>query len=67
LVKDAKATSAQLAITRLGHFKWRPTYAAFSVSRWNTRKIADYIERQKEHHENGTLKMPLESGDESHE
>ena len=63
LVKEAKGASARSAIQELGHFKWRPTYAAFSVSRWNTRQIADYISRQKEHHANGTVKLALESSD----
>ncbi len=41
-------------------FKWRGTYAAYSVSRWDVEKIANYIRRQKEHHVNGTTKPQLE-------
>jgi REP element-mobilizing transposase RayT len=61
LVKDAKGVSSNFMNARLGNFKWRPTYAAFSVSRWDVRRIANYIERQKEHHSQGTILEPLES------
>lgn len=43
-----------------GHFQWQRDYAAFSVSRWDRRKIMGYIERQKEHHANGTTIARLE-------
>jgi REP element-mobilizing transposase RayT len=66
LVKDAKGASSLFANDVLGNFKWRPTYAAFSVSRWNTRQIAEYIARQKEHHANGTTRARLESDDEEY-
>jgi len=65
LVKDAKGVSSRLANQKLGAFKWRPTYAAFSVSRWNVRDLCGYIARQKEHHANGTLNARLESSDET--
>jgi putative transposase len=64
LVKEAKGASARLALKKLDYFKWRPTYAAFSVSRWDIRNIAGYVAGQKEHHASGDLKMALESGDE---
>ena len=60
LVKDAKGTSSQALNERMGNFKWRPTYAAYSVSHWNVRQIADYIGRQKEHHAHKTVKDILE-------
>jgi hypothetical protein len=48
-------------------FKWQGSYAALSVSRWDVRKIANYIARQHEHHVQGTaldaLELP-EPGDE---
>jgi REP element-mobilizing transposase RayT len=43
-----------------GHFQWQHDYAAFSVSRWDRTKIIAYIERQKEHHANGTTLARLE-------
>ena len=64
LVKDAKGASSAFANGVLGDFKWRPTYAAYSVSRWDVLKITDYIERQKEHHREGTTRKRLESEDE---
>ena len=63
-VKDAKGASSRFAHQTIAGFKWRPTYAAYSVSYWNVPKILNYIARQKEHHANGTLKPQLESGDE---
>lgn len=63
LVKDAKGASSRLANDHLGDFtfKWRPTYAAFSVSRWNVRALCAYITRQKEHHAANTTNPHLES------
>ena len=62
LVKDAKGTSSQFLNEQLGNFKWRPTYAAYSVSPWNVRQIAAYIAGQKEHHALKTFKPRLEPG-----
>ena len=62
LLKDAKGTSSKFAKERLGKFRWRGSYAAFSVSRWNVRSVATYIALQNEHHANGTIKPKLESG-----
>ncbi|MFN3763907.1 MAG: transposase, partial [Anaerolineae bacterium] len=42
-------------------FKWQGFYGAFSVSRWDVEKIQAYVQRQKEHHETGTLIPELES------
>lgn len=36
-------------------FAWQPGYAAFSVSRSNLSAVADYIERQEEHHRKMTF------------
>jgi REP element-mobilizing transposase RayT len=60
-VKDAKGASSRFAHETIVGFKWRPTYAAFSVSRWDVPKILDYIAHQKNHHARGTLKPQLES------
>ncbi len=60
LMKDLKGTSSRFAGGRVDNFKWRPTYAAFSVSRWDVRKIKKYILNQKEHHAQGTFKDALE-------
>ena len=64
LVKDAKGTSSKWANHQLPAFKWRPTYAAFSVSRWNVRSLCRYIGAQKEHHALHTTQPELESHDE---
>ena len=63
LVKNIKGPSSLFANNELGFdgsFKWQASYAAFSVSRWDVAKIQQYIERQKEHHTNGTVKTALE-------
>ena len=36
-------------------FAWQRAYAAFSVSKSNTSRVARYIERQKEHHKRRTF------------
>ena len=61
LIKDVKGASSSFLNEQLGDFKWRPTYAAFSVSRWDVNKIANYIARQKEHHAEGTIIEALEA------
>lgn len=43
-----------------GHFQWQGDYAAFSVSRWDKPKITTYIDNQKQHHANGTIRPQLE-------
>ena len=63
LVKDAKGTSSLTLNARLGNFKWRPTYAAYSVSRWDVRQLIRYIANQKEHHSQKTADPRLEPGD----
>lgn len=61
LVKDLKGTTSRTVNEREVLFKWRPTYAAFSVSRWNVRALAKYIGHQKEHHQAGTIIDVFES------
>ena len=64
LIKDAKGNSSEWMGNQIEWFKWRPTYAAYSVSRWDVRKICEYIGAQKEHHANGTADRRMESRDE---
>lgn len=64
VVKRAKGTSSRL-INQFNltddHFKWGIGYGGFSVSRWDTQKIINYVQRQKEHHHRGDLIEDLES------
>jgi REP element-mobilizing transposase RayT len=64
LVKNIKGTSSRL-INQYGlvdeHFQWGKGYGAFSVSRWDTDRIVNYIQRQKEHHQGGYFIEDLES------
>jgi len=41
------------------HFKWQTGYGAFSVSRWDVKKITQYIENQKEHHKTQNFQEEL--------
>lgn len=47
-----------------GSFRWRGGFGVFSVSRWDVRKIIDYIREQKERHASGDVLWQLEPGDE---
>jgi REP element-mobilizing transposase RayT len=42
-------------------FKWRGSYAAFSISRWDVHKVAQYIRNQKAHHTDNSTIDQLES------
>ena len=58
LVQQLKGVSSHFVNTHTpceGAFKWRGSFAAFSVSRWDVAKIATYIRRQKEHHAAGSI------------
>ena len=63
-VKRAKGISSRLinqyALVN-DHFQWGKGYGAFSVSRWDTDMVVNYIKRQKEHHQSGYLIEDLES------
>jgi putative transposase len=64
LVKQLKGVSSHFVNDTLKPelpFKWQGFYGAFSVSRWDVEQIVAYIQRQKEHHEVGTLIAELES------
>jgi len=67
LMKAVKGTSAHYGARHVPLFKWRPTYAAFSVSRWNVPSLKKYIRNQKGHHSVGTTKEALETSDEEYE
>jgi REP element-mobilizing transposase RayT len=63
LVKQLKGVSSNFInheLTSNTPFKWQGSYGAFSVSRWDVRKIIDYIQKQKEHHSSQTLISQLE-------
>ncbi len=66
LLKSLKGTSAELGMDRCDFFKWRPTYAAFSVSRWDVPMIKNYILNQKFHHLGHTTEDRLEFCDEEY-
>jgi putative transposase len=64
LVKRLKGVSSHFVndVLRPGlPFKWQGFYGAFSVSRWDVERIVAYIQRQKEHHQAGSLITELES------
>lgn len=64
LVQQLKGVSAHFVNETLQArepLKWRGSYAAFTVSRWDVRKIAGYIKAQKEHHGAGTTIEELEA------
>jgi REP element-mobilizing transposase RayT len=63
LVKQMKGVSSHWANERRihpDHFKWQGSYGAFTVSRWDIPTIAEYIHRQKHHHNHGPLTPALE-------
>ncbi len=66
LIHDMKGNSSKFAHEHCADFKWRPTYAAFSVSRWDVPKIKNYVRGQKEHHRDGTTRDGLENFDEEY-
>jgi REP element-mobilizing transposase RayT len=64
LVKRLKGVSSHFVndVLRPGlPFKWQGFYGALSVSRWDVERIVAYIQRQKEHHQAGSLITELES------
>ena len=64
IFKSAKGTSSRLINQYAlidAHFQWSKGYGAFSVSRWDTDKVVNYIRRQKQHHQRGCLIGDLES------
>ncbi|GAB4564978.1 MAG: IS200/IS605 family transposase [Anaerolineae bacterium] len=64
LVKQIKGVSSHFVneVLKPPHtFKWQGFYGAFSVSRWDVDRVANYVRRQKEHHNIGDLIEALES------
>jgi putative transposase len=68
LVKKSKGVSSRYINQSLipdDHFKWQIGYGAFTVSRWDTDRLKKYINRQKQHHNEGNLIRDLEEIKES--
>ena len=66
LVQQIKGSSSHLANHKLeseGLFRWQERYGAFSVSRWDGPNTASYIQDQKGHHQQRTLRAELEMSD----
>lgn len=42
------------------HFQWQGSHAALSVSRWDVSMIQTYIDKQKQHHAQGSIQPELE-------
>jgi len=55
VVKSNSSLWIHEQFSHLSNFGWQTGYAAFSVSRWDTEKIKNYIARQEEHHKTVTF------------
>jgi REP element-mobilizing transposase RayT len=63
LLKQVKGVSSHFVNQVLAPptpFKWQGSYGAFTVSRWDVDKIAQYVKRQKEHHAANELRLEWE-------
>ena len=60
-IKGASARYVNETVQLAPAFRWQPVYGAFTVSRWDVTKIADYVRRQKAHHAAGTLVAEYEA------
>lgn len=63
LVKKLKGVSSHLVNDRPDapdFFRWQGGYGAFTVSRWDVRRVQGYVLRQREHHRTGRLSATLE-------
>lgn len=63
LMRDLKGASSHWVNEELQPqqlFKWQSNYAAFTVSSWDVPKVANYIQRQKQHHTDNTVRLQLE-------
>jgi len=70
LVKQIKGVSSLFVNEELHpdfQFKWRGSYAALTVSRWDVKSVVGYIQRQKQHHAEGTTKKIFEEIEEGSE
>lgn len=64
LVKQVKGASSHLVSQVLDPglgFKWQGAYGAFTLSRSHLPRIIDYVQRQREHHRDGSLHGDLEA------
>ena len=64
IAKKAKGVSSRFINQKIqmeDHFKWQIGYGAFTVSRWDTDKVIQYVRNQKSHHECGDLIRRLET------
>ena len=59
-VKGNSSNFVNQTLTPDSFFKWRGSYAAFTVSRWDLDIIALYIANQKQHHADRTEEAHLE-------
>ncbi|WP_395094424.1 IS200/IS605 family transposase [Armatimonas sp.] len=67
LLKQMKGASSSLARNIVGtepFFQWADGYAVFSLSRVHRKNAIAYVERQKEHHANQTLRKAWEEASE---
>jgi putative transposase len=58
--KGASSKRINLAGTAFGEFHWQTEYGVISFAEPALAKIIDYVEHQREHHANGTLRPTLE-------
>jgi REP element-mobilizing transposase RayT len=64
LVKQVKGVSSNFVNDTLKpdvQFKWQGSYGAFTVSRWDVDKIANYVRKQKEHHRPCSLCVTIDA------
>ena len=59
-VKGSSSTLARNQLSATGFFGWQDRYSAFSVSRWDLKKVIAYVRNQKTHHLDGSLIPQLE-------
>ena len=59
-VKGVSSSFGRDQLMKGGFFGWQDGYGVFSVSRSDNRKVIDYIDNQKEHHQKGSLWPTLE-------
>jgi REP element-mobilizing transposase RayT len=67
LAKQLKGVSSRWANANMATempFKWQGHYGAFSVSRWDVDRVANYIRHQKKHHGTADILEELEQSDE---
>src|ERR1051326_1782121 len=58
LIKQIKGTSSRFLSQHFQFdeaFRWQAGYGAFSLSRSHVKRVVQYIEKQRKHHEQGTV------------